>query len=215
MKKLIFISLVAICGVGMTNIARGATCAALGLSGSCHGNGSGNDGFVITNSKCTSTSSNCKYVTCNGSCHCNVNGACSTVIDPGEPVKKGCSGTPTWGATALYSGEITGTCKTSSGDTITVYGCKDGYYTTDTCTLNSFSITTSDSYSTSSVSCTECPHHPDYVRPSGVFEIGAPSYVTTDGVGCKKQNKCKIKANSGISGATGTFVFETACSYAS
>ncbi len=208
MKKLIFISLVAICSVGMTNMAMGASCETLKLSGSCPGNGSGNDGFVFTNSKCKTVGVSCSYVTCGEECHCAIDGQCNS---GGQTTIKGskCADSPIWDSASYITHSVSGTCTTSSGNSLIVYGCEDGYYTADDCLMGYQVAMSSAAYSTASISCSLCPRHPD----AALGVLGSTSYVTTGGIACNQKDKCKIKANSGIQGETGIFVFETECSY--
>jgi len=156
-------------------------------------------------SACTDPGSiNCVYKDCPTTldgCACvTIGGDCPTIGGGGQ-LAQSCSDTPSW-SSVILAGKQSGTCTDkSSGSTVKVYRCVDGYYTSD------ISIT---GYSFDNITCTACPPHPE---DPGTYASNKPSYVTTGGVGMYRKNACKIKANTDIPDSTGKFQYSSECKY--
>ena len=174
---------------------------------------------VTTQSGCTSTSAGCKFVNCNGNCHCRVGGTCPGSGGGGTLPVAGCSdcvSSITW-KTGI-AGVQSGTPVMKSGASslarctsckATVYRCASGYYA-DTLFVAKVLGMPEDCVSTKPTYCKPCPSAPDY-KPSRPI-VGAPAHVDSP-AGFAKITDCYVKANAGVVTETGTYVYTSYCKY--
>lgn len=174
---------------------------------------------VTTQSGCTSTSAGCKFVNCNGNCHCRVGGTCPGSGGGGTLPGAGCSdcvSSITW-KTGI-AGVQSGTPVMKSGASslarctsckATVYRCASGYYA-DTLFVAKVLGMPEDCVSTKPTYCKPCPSAPDY-KPSRPI-VGAPAHVDSP-AGFAKITDCYVKANAGVVTETGTYVYTSDCKY--
>ncbi len=174
---------------------------------------------VTTQSGCTSTSAGCKFVNCNGNCHCRVGGTCPGSGGGGTLPVAGCSdcvSSITWktGIAEVQSG--TPVMKSGASSLVrcttckaTVYRCASGYYA-DTLFVAKVLGMPEDCVSTKPTYCKPCPSAPDY-KPSRPI-VGAPAHVDSP-AGFAKITDCYVKANSDIKTTIGTYVYTDKCQY--
>ncbi len=174
---------------------------------------------VTTQSGCTSTSAGCKFVNCNGNCHCRVGGTCPGSGGGGTLPVAGCSdcvSSITWktGIAGVQSG--TPVMKSGASSLVrcttckaTVYRCASGYYADTNLVIKVLGMP-EDCVSTKPTYCKPCPSAPDY-KPSRPI-VGAPAHVDSP-AGFAKITDCYVKANAGVVTETGTYVYTSYCKY--
>ncbi len=174
---------------------------------------------VTTQSGCTSTSAGCKFVNCNGNCHCRVGGTCPGSGGGGTLPVAGCSdcvSSITWktGIAGVQSG--TPVMKSGASSLVrcttckaTVYRCASGYYADTNLVIKVLGMP-EDCVSTKPTYCKPCPSAPDY-KPSRPI-AGAPAHVDSP-AGFAKITDCYVKANAGVVTETGTYVYTSYCKY--
>ncbi len=175
---------------------------------------------VTTQSGCTSTSAGCKFVNCNGNCHCRVGGTCpdSGGTTPGAGCSD-CVSSINW-STFTRLGVQSGTPVMKSGASslvrcttckATVYRCASGYYADTNLVIKVLGMP-EDCVSTKPTYCKPCPSAPDYDLGGNVAAAGAPDHVDSP-AGFAKITDCYVKANSDIKTTIGTYVYTDKCQY--
>ena len=175
---------------------------------------------VTTQSGCTSTSAGCKFVNCNGNCHCRVGGTCpdSGGTTPGAGCSD-CVSSINW-STFTRLGVQSGTPVMKSGASslvrcttckATVYRCASGYYA-DTERVAQVAGMPEDCVSTKPTYCKPCPSAPDYDLGDDMAPAGAPEHVNSP-AGFAEITDCYVKANSDIKTKIGTYVYTDNCKY--
>ncbi len=175
---------------------------------------------VTTQSGCTSTSAGCKFVNCNGNCHCRVGGTCpdSGGTTPGAGCSD-CVSSINW-STFTRLGVQSGTPVMKSGASslvrcttckATVYRCASGYYADTNLVIKVLGMP-EDCVSTKPTYCKPCPSAPDYDLGDDMAPAGAPEHVNSP-AGFAEITDCYVKANSDIKTKIGTYVYTDNCKY--
>lgn len=196
--------------------ASAETCAELGYTVGKTCTGVAN---VPTDSSCTSTSADCKFVNCNSRCSCRPSGICNSG-GGGGITPLGCSdcvSSINWEVVSIRNGVQSGTPVMKSTASrcdrckATVYRCASGYYA-DTNRVAQVTGMPEDCVSTKPTYCKPCPSAPDYETPNGMFDFGAPAHVGSP-AGFAQITDCYVKANSDVTTPIGTYVYTSNCKY--
>lgn len=195
--------------VDQCNVPSGTACgdSVLGDDGVI---GGGTTGPGQITSQCEQISAGLSGIwqTCNGKCQCLPKGSCSSGGTETPTVKK-CKNADNiiWGSPNLGN-RVTGTCDSTSNETLTVYACADGTYIE-----GDDEFPNGGKYSSeSSIRCIECP---DYTTNKVVdLDPDCATIITTNGIGLRHKDACAVKKNCLIEeDGVGKFVFQDNCKY--